>query len=132
MEGPAGSDHPTPPLPSQIPRFRASHSLNEMGAYMANASYMASLGGPPSADIKWGIIMVPAGEEQLLFSGQPGNGVADSFFKAIAEARPWKQPKPMHEPDRDSKEFLRPRFTARWAMTTPRRPRISGATRALA
>lgn len=44
--------------------------MNDMGAYLANASYTVSLGGPPSADLKYGIIIVPVGEESTLFGTQ--------------------------------------------------------------
>lgn len=45
--------------------------MNEIAAYLANASYVAALGGPPLADLKYGIISVPAGEESLLFGKSP-------------------------------------------------------------
>jgi hypothetical protein len=45
--------------------------MNEIAAYLANASYVAALGGPPLADLKYGIIIVPVGEENLLFGRQP-------------------------------------------------------------
>jgi hypothetical protein len=36
---------------------------------MASSSYVVSLGGPPLPDLKYGIIVVPVGEEDLLFAG---------------------------------------------------------------
>lgn len=53
--------------------------MNEIAAYLANASYVAALGGPPLSDLKYGVNLVPAGEKSLLF-GPPPNFVVNVEF----------------------------------------------------
>lgn len=85
--------------------------MNEIAAYLANASYVASLGGPPLADLKYGIIIVPAGEELLLFGRAPDFVMDQAFLDAVEDAnRDYERALRMHDPDKDSPEFLRRRF----------------------
>ncbi|KAH7175895.1 hypothetical protein EDB81DRAFT_874717 [Dactylonectria macrodidyma] len=44
-------------------------------------------GGPPLADLKYGIIAVPAGEEAVIFGRQPDQVVSQAFLDAVADAR---------------------------------------------
>ncbi|RMD45106.1 hypothetical protein DV735_g112, partial [Chaetothyriales sp. CBS 134920] len=55
--------------PANFPPHRTIDGLAELGTYLASSSYIVSLGGPPLPDLKYGIIVVPAGEEALLFTG---------------------------------------------------------------
>jgi hypothetical protein len=91
--------------------YHCTQNMNEIAAYLANASYVAALGGPPLADLKYGIIIVPAGEESLLF-GPGSNFVMDQdFLDAVSDAnRDYEKALQMHDPDEDSPEFLRHRF----------------------
>ncbi|KAL7620925.1 hypothetical protein AAE478_008236 [Parahypoxylon ruwenzoriense] len=101
-------------LPTNFPRYRATQHINEVGAYLANASYVVSLGGPPLADLKYGIIVVPVCQETLLFGEKPDGVMTQSFLDAVDEAKHVRrETRGMHEPDRDSDEFLRHRFTSR-------------------
>jgi hypothetical protein len=85
--------------------------MNEIAAYLANASYVAALGGPPLADLKYGIIIVPAGEESLLFGPSPDFLISQDFVDAIDDAnRDYDRALHMHDPDKDSEEFVRHRF----------------------
>jgi hypothetical protein len=48
------------------PAHRVVDSFTEVSAYLASATYVASLCGPPLRDMAYGVIIVPAGEEALL------------------------------------------------------------------
>jgi hypothetical protein len=48
------------------PPHRVVDSFTEVSAYLASATYVASLCGPPLRDMAYGVIIVPAGEEALL------------------------------------------------------------------
>ncbi|KAK5659647.1 hypothetical protein OQA88_855 [Cercophora sp. LCS_1] len=103
-----------PRFPPNFPTYRMTQSLNEAAAYLANASYFVSLGGPPVADLKYGIIAVPVGEESLLFGPQTEHVVSQSFLDAIDDAkRDYFRAEPMHDPDEDSEEFVRYRVQDR-------------------
>ncbi|KAI9172675.1 hypothetical protein HJFPF1_02185 [Paramyrothecium foliicola] len=56
-------------LPADFPRHRRVKELDEFGTYIAASSYTIALGGPPLPDLNYGIIIVPTGDESLLFSG---------------------------------------------------------------
>ena len=107
-------------LPPDFPVYRATSNLNEVAAFLANASCFVSLGGRPSGDLKYTIIAVPAGEEELLLGRHqpaPEDGAQrEAFLDAIAEARraynhgeldndPY-----LHDVDNDSEEFARHRI----------------------
>lgn len=85
--------------------------MTEIAAYLASASYVTCLGGPPLANLKYGIIIVPAGEEKLLFGGRPKFEVTEEFIDAVQDAN-WDYGRAlrMHDPDKDDEEFLRHRF----------------------
>jgi hypothetical protein len=56
-------------VPAGFPPHRTVQGMVELGAYLASSSYVMSLGGSPLPDLKYGIIIVPVGEEDLLFAG---------------------------------------------------------------
>jgi hypothetical protein len=85
--------------------------MNEIAEYLANASYVVALGGPPLADLKYGIIVVPAGDESLLFSRSPDFVLNQDLIDSIDDAnRDYDRALRMHDPDKDSEEFVRHRF----------------------
>lgn len=109
------ADHLRSLLPANFPRYRNIHGMNDMGAYLANASYAVSLGGPPSADLKYGIIVVPVGEEGTLFGKQPSDVMTPEFIQEVYDSRYTRHlaaEKDFHEAAHDSAEFLRPRFAS--------------------
>lgn len=78
---------PEPRFPATFPRYRKVPDLNQVGAYLANASYVVALGGPPLADLRYGIIVVPVGEESLLFGPRAAVDVgAQDFRDAVDDA----------------------------------------------
>jgi hypothetical protein len=68
--------------PADMPPSRPVNGMVELGTYLAASSYIVSLGGPPLADLRYGIIIVPAGDEGLLFTGYGNQAVMTSDFKA--------------------------------------------------
>jgi hypothetical protein len=109
--------NPHPHFPPDFPAYHCTQNMNEIAAYLANASYVAALGGPPLADLKYGIIIVPVGEEKLLFGRQQHNFVmTQEFLDAVDEAnRDYDRALRMHDPDEDSAEFVRGRFEGGFA-----------------
>lgn len=102
---------PEPRFPPNFPAYHCTQNMNEIAAYLANASYVAALGGPPLANLKYGIIIVPVGEESLLFGQQPDFAVNQDFLDAVDDAnRDYDRALRMHDPDKDSEEFVRSRF----------------------
>lgn len=102
---------PEPRFPSNFPAYHSTQNMNEIAAYLANASYVAALGGPPLADLKYGIIIVPAGEESLLFGRSPDFEISKEFRDAVHDCnRDLYKAMRMHNPDEDSPEFVRHRF----------------------
>lgn len=101
-----------PQFPPNFPAYHCTQNMNEIAAYLANASYVVALGGPPLADLKYGIVIVPAGEEKLLFGPRPSQSLLDqNFVDAIDDAnRDYDRALRMHDPDKDSEEFVRHRF----------------------
>ena len=100
-----------PGLPSSFPAYHCTNNMNEIAAYLANASYVTALGGPPLADLKYGIIIVPAGEESLLFGPKSTFVIDQAFVDAVDDAkRDHGKALRMHDPDKDSEEFVRHRF----------------------
>ncbi|KUI61128.1 hypothetical protein VP1G_08322 [Cytospora mali] len=108
-------------FPPEFPRFQSVQNVNDIGAYLANASYIVSVGGPPVSDLKYGVILVPVGEERLLFGKQPDNEVSHDLGDAVpdeTEEQPHSRPQGsgqpgLHAVDRDSAQFRRPRFASR-------------------
>lgn len=86
--------------------------MNEIAAYLANASYVAALGVPPLADMKYGIIVIPVGEERLLFGLPPAfDRSSQAFRDAVDDAnKNYERALRMHDPEKDSEEFRRRRF----------------------
>ncbi|ROV94533.1 hypothetical protein VMCG_08195 [Cytospora schulzeri] len=107
-------------FPPEFPRFQSVQNVNDIGAYLANASYIVSVGGPPVSDLKYGVILVPLGEERLLFGKQPDNAETQSLGDSVvgAEEEPRSPPQAAGQPglhalDKDSAQFRRPRFASR-------------------
>lgn len=98
-------------FPPDFPRFQSIQNLNDFGAYLANASYIVSVGGSPLADIKYGIILVPAGEERLLFGQQPDGEASTRLHEALRHPR--SAYIALHDIHKDSPEFLRRRNVPR-------------------
>jgi len=100
-----------PRFPPSFPAYHCTQNMNEIAAYLANASYVVALGGPPLADLKYGIIVVPAGDESLLFSRSPDFVLNQDLIDSIDDAnRDYDRALRMHDPDKDSEEFVRHRF----------------------
>ncbi|KAH8804572.1 hypothetical protein F5884DRAFT_859196 [Xylogone sp. PMI_703] len=123
---------PVPAVPANFPPHRAINGVPELGAYLASSSYIVSLGGPPLADLKYGIIVVPAGEEALLFARISDETVMTEDFKEQVYAKSKAAQKeqeveyqkqnveerankasPAPEFDDDDREFYRQRYFAR-------------------
>lgn len=107
-------------FPPEFPRFQSVQNVNDIGAYLANASYIVSVGGPPVSDLKYGVILVPLGEERLLFGKQPDNAETQSLSEGGPEVEEPPQSRPkeagqpgLHALDEDSAQFRRPRFASR-------------------
>ncbi|ROV90543.1 hypothetical protein VSDG_07428 [Cytospora chrysosperma] len=107
-------------FPPEFPRFQSVQNVNDIGAYLANASYIVSVGGPPVSDLRYGVILVPLGEERLLFGKQPDNTATQSVGDSVVGAgeEPHSPPQEAGQPDlhaldEDSAQFRRPRFASR-------------------
>lgn len=112
---------PEPWFPANFPAYHSTQNMNEMAAYLANASYVVALGGPPLADLQYGVIIVPSGEESLLFGGSPDFVITQDFIDAISDAnRDYDRALRMHDPDKDSEEFSRHRFGDDFLSVTPK------------
>lgn len=99
-------------FPPDFPRFHPVQNLNDVGAYLANASYVVSVGGPPLTDLKYGIVLVPVGDENLLFRQQPDDEASRRLDKFLRN--PWHPDRPnLHDLDRDEEELLRHRYVPR-------------------
>jgi hypothetical protein len=95
--------------------------MNEIAAYLANATYVVSLGGPPLADLKYGIVIVPAGQESLLFAPSAQSVINQDFVDAIDDAnRDYDRALRMHDPNKDNGEFVRHRFDDDFAPVSAR------------
>ncbi|KAK5996365.1 hypothetical protein PT974_01699 [Cladobotryum mycophilum] len=66
-------------VPSEFPPYVNVNGAVELATYLASASYIISLGGSPLPDLKYGIVIVPAGEESLLFSPDNRETMSKSF-----------------------------------------------------
>ncbi len=81
-------DPPEPTvLPSlaDFPGYYQLHRKAEIAATMDKANYVVSLGGPPLADLKYGVIIVPAGTEEKLFR-KPGHVIDQDFLDVVRDA----------------------------------------------
>jgi hypothetical protein len=119
-------------VPPSFPPHLTVNGVVELGGYLASASYIVSLGGPPLPDLKYGIIVVPTGEEDLLFSGYGDHAGMSAEFKEQIYVRSKEAQKEQvmelrqkaleelangvscdPEPDDDDREFYRRRWLAR-------------------
>ncbi|KAK3187449.1 hypothetical protein K4F52_003795 [Lecanicillium sp. MT-2017a] len=102
---------PVPQLPGDFPAFHCTHRMNDIGAYLANASYVLSICGPPVAELNYGIIIYPAGEERMIFGQGPYFSMDQELYDRIADANSaYSEALRMHDPEKDSDEFARHRF----------------------
>lgn len=82
------TEHPSKSKPnhaeflSHLPPYTAVNGVGELGVYMSQAKYVISLGGSPLPDLKYGIIIVQAGDESLLFTGYGDHADMTSEFRA--------------------------------------------------
>ncbi|KAK3991468.1 hypothetical protein QBC44DRAFT_50275 [Cladorrhinum sp. PSN332] len=109
---PTHGEHETlPELPPNFPPYYCTHNMNQTAAYLANASYVAALSGPPVADVMYGILIVPAGEERTVLKNALELLDSKQFFNAVHDAREnYAAGARMHVMDKDSAEFTRHRF----------------------
>lgn len=88
--------------------------MTEISAFLANASYVVSVGGPPLADLKYGVIFVPVGEESLVLGPSPDHVREDEFIDAVCDAsRAYHKAEDallFHDAEKDSEEFKKRRF----------------------
>ncbi|EPE31718.1 hypothetical protein GLAREA_12474 [Glarea lozoyensis ATCC 20868] len=52
---------------SHMPQFRHVRNHGEMGSYIDQSQYVICMGSGPLRDLQYGIIIVPIGEEQMMF-----------------------------------------------------------------
>lgn len=105
------TQNPVPQLPGDFPAFHCTHRMSDIGAYLANASYVLSICGPPVAELNYGIIIYPAGEERMIFGQGPYFSMDQEFYDRIADANSaYSDALRMHDPEKDSDEFVRHRF----------------------
>ncbi|KAK3991466.1 hypothetical protein QBC44DRAFT_392989 [Cladorrhinum sp. PSN332] len=117
-------EKPNPQFPVNFPAYHCTQNMNEIAAYLANASYVVSLGGPPLGDLKYGIIVVPAGEERLLFGPSPEFSFNQEFIDSVEDAnRDYGRALRMHNPSLDSAEFVRHRFEDGFRSVSPHEQR---------
>jgi hypothetical protein len=57
-------------LPSHFPQFRHIQNYGELGFYIDRSQYAISVGSGPVDDLHYGIIIVPFGEEHMLFRSE--------------------------------------------------------------
>ncbi|KAK4203927.1 hypothetical protein QBC40DRAFT_273618 [Triangularia verruculosa] len=72
---------------SDLPPHEVVDNFSELGMYMSQASYVISLGGAALPDLKYGIIIVPAGDESLLFKGYGDHADMPVDFRAEIYAK---------------------------------------------
>ncbi|KAK3682317.1 hypothetical protein B0T22DRAFT_521521 [Podospora appendiculata] len=111
-----GSSQPAPQVSESFPAYRFAESLNELGAYIANASYIISIGGSPLEDMNYGIIIVPAGEEALLFNQPSSSATNRDFLDAVHDANREYQKQERsrrHRRARERDHSAEPRFDER-------------------
>jgi len=74
-------------IPTNFPPHHTVDGAIELSTYLASSSYIVSLGGPPLADLKYGTIIVPSGEEELLFTGYGDHAAIPDEMKAEIYAK---------------------------------------------
>ncbi|CAP61138.1 uncharacterized protein PODANS_3_1015 [Podospora anserina S mat+] len=72
---------------ADLPPHTVVDGFGELGVYMSQASYVISLGGSALPDLKYGIIIVPAGDESLLFTGYGDHADMPADFRAEIYAK---------------------------------------------
>ncbi|KAK0669098.1 hypothetical protein QBC41DRAFT_320582 [Cercophora samala] len=72
---------------SDLPPHTVVNGFHDLGVYMSQASYVISLGGSALPDLKYGIIVVPAGDESLLFGGYGDHADMPPDFRADIYAK---------------------------------------------
>jgi hypothetical protein len=117
-------------VPEIFSRHRMVHGLPEIGQYLGSSKYVISLGGPPLADLKYGIVIFPAGEEDLLFCNKEEDCFPTDFKdRILAKSKAMNLQEfeelneilhdddiftpPPYELDDDDKEFYRQRWVER-------------------
>ena len=119
----------TTKVPNGLPPHYSVSGVVELSSYLASSSYIVSLGGPPAADLKYGIIIVPHGDEELLFTGYGDHAalpvtVEDEIraksaamnaeeFRQYLEAEQAQGTSSEPDLDDDDREFYRRRWLAR-------------------
>ncbi|KAI9768866.1 MAG: hypothetical protein M1839_003949 [Geoglossum umbratile] len=61
-------------LPSHFPQFQHVQNYGELGFYIDRSQYAISVGPGPVDDLHYGIIIVPFGEEHMLFRSEHESG----------------------------------------------------------
>ncbi|RMZ77655.1 hypothetical protein DV738_g4221, partial [Chaetothyriales sp. CBS 135597] len=112
-----------PSVPADFPPHRTVDGLAELGTYLASSAYIVSLGGPPLTDLKYGIIVVPAGEEALLFAGYGDHAVMSTDFKEQVYAK-------SKVAQREQEMELRQKAADEWANGVGSEPEIDDDDRA--
>lgn len=78
----------SPAHPSELfPPHRTVNGAAELASFVAASSYIVSLGGPPLPDLRYGIVIVPVGDESLLFNGYGDHAAMPAGFAKEVHAR---------------------------------------------
>jgi len=64
-------------FPPGFPPYHTTTDAHETATYLSQARYVVSLGGPPLADMNYGVVVVPFGEERMLFCKEAPPSVAN-------------------------------------------------------
>ncbi|KAH8736306.1 hypothetical protein BGZ61DRAFT_527273 [Ilyonectria robusta] len=99
---PMGDDDQIKPPCHFPPSFQRHHPVqhaDEIEAYLANASYVISLDGPPSADLKYGVIIVKTGNEMMHFGERPADVFTQSFLDDVDDAKRALRKQHLHADD---------------------------------
>ncbi len=100
-----------PQLPKDFPALHCTHRMNEIGACLANTSYVVSICGPPTADLNYGIMVYPTGEERMLLGQGSYSSMDQEFYDRVADANyAYLKALRMHDPSEASEDFRRHRF----------------------
>ncbi len=103
---PGEDQHLASVFPHGFPRYTRVSNFHEIGVYLANAQYVISLGGHALKDMKYGIIVVPSGEEKLLLASQAEEIITSDFLDDVkwASNKAWKSQENNIEPAADGIE----------------------------
>jgi hypothetical protein len=61
--------------------YQCTVNINQLGTYVVITSFVVTLGGRPLSDIKYGVIIVPVGEESVVIGRQP----TDAFIRTYQD-----------------------------------------------